>query len=847
MKRALLLMTLLAGAWCAAPARAATFRPQGTASPGSVPGGINYQGQLQDNGIPVTAKWGFVFRLYDAKENGNLIATFPPEPDNMQVDIISGLFSVNIPVTTNTLVGGGQRWLEVEVDREGVAGGAGQKMTPREQLYSMPYALVAKTIEGTIDISTGGLVITTTPVSNAAFYISSGTAFIGIGTAHPASLLHMSSGTLTIDGDDGQGHRAGFHLSSGPMAVDGSNARLDVLGPAWFGLAGTQSSFDALGALHLTSPLSLQYGGTGTDLGSAGLGAIPYFSAPGVMSYFNVGTNGALLRSDGTNPAWTSASYPGTVAQGDLLYGSALDTVSRLSVAASSRILTSNGVVPVWTSAQYPSVVFKGDLLYASANDVVSTMSIVAAGRLLRSNGTVPVWTSASYPGTVAQGDLLYGSVADTVSRLTWVGTATRYLANTGAGIPKWDQVNLSNGVQNKLGIVNGGTGSDLSLGGASAQGSIPYFSNTNVMTTLGPDAGGALAGWVLATKGTGNNPYWRDLASGATIYTARNLIGGSQGAVPYQSAPDTTQMLAPGTAAGQLLQTGGAGANPAWTTAAYPNTTVINQILYSAANNSVAGLATLADGVLVTDGSGKPEIGTDLPTGVTIGTKYIYRAGGTDVPFADGGTGADLSGLDNGSFIYKIGGSLAGSALNGVLKGNGSGAPTAMQGVTDHNAYWSDANTIGAVQFIAISSGGTGADLSGVAAGGLIYKAANSLAGTADLNGVLRMNGAGAPTAMTGTQDYIAYWSDANTISGVASVAISSGGTGADLTSVPEGGLIYKAADKLAGTSALNGILQGSGSGTPVALQGIQFYNVYWSDANTIAARQFTPLDYGG
>ena len=34
------------------------------------------------------------------------------------------------------------------------------------------------------------------------------------------------------------------------------------------------------------------------------------------------------------------------------------------------------------------------------------------------------------------------------------------------------------------------------------------------------------------------------------------------------------------------------------------------------------------------------PLWGTDIPTAVTIGAQYIYRAGGTDVPIADGGTG---------------------------------------------------------------------------------------------------------------------------------------------------------------------------------------------------------------
>ena len=46
----------------------------------------------------------------------------------------------------------------------------------------------------------------------------------------------------------------------------------------------------------------------------------------------------------------------------------------------------------------------------------------------------------------------------------------------------------------------------------------------------------------------------------------AVDLIGGVQGSVPYQSAANTTSLLAPGTV-GQVLTSGGAGADPTWET----------------------------------------------------------------------------------------------------------------------------------------------------------------------------------------------------------------------------------------------------------------------------------------
>jgi hypothetical protein len=97
------------------------------------------------------------------------------------------------------------------------------------------------------------------------------------------------------------------------------------------------------------------------------------------------------------------------------------------------------------------------------------------------------------------------------------------------------------------------------------------------------------------------------------------------------------------------------------------------------AADHGGTGATTLADGGLVIgNGTSAVEVvaagattqilvgggaatapvwGADIPTAVTIGTAYIYRASGTDVPVADGGTGASTL------------------ALNGVLYGNGTSA----------------------------------------------------------------------------------------------------------------------------------------------------------------------------
>ncbi len=58
----------------------------------------------------------------------------------------------------------------------------------------------------------------------------------------------------------------------------------------------------------------------------------------------------------------------------------------------------------------------------------------------------------------------------------------------------------------------------------------------------------------------------------------------------------------------GQVLQANTSAA-PTYSTATYPSTTTINQILYSSASNTVSGLSTANNGVLITGTTGIPSL----------------------------------------------------------------------------------------------------------------------------------------------------------------------------------------------------------------------------------------------
>jgi hypothetical protein len=172
---------------------------------------------------------------------------------------------------------------------------------------------------------------------------------------------------------------------------------------------------------------------------------------------------------------------------------------------------------------------------------------------------------------------------------------------------------------------------------------------------------------------------------------------------------------LAVGTV-GQYLAGAGAGTVPSWatlnqavvaglTTGDSPAFAGLTLTADLTVPNGGTGASTLADGgLMIGNAAGAVEVvaagtalqilvgggaltapvwGTDLPAAVTIGSAYIYRAAGTDVPVTDGGTGASTL------------------ALNGVLYGN----TTAAVGVTAIGAQY-QVLTVGANPFVPAWSG---------------------------------------------------------------------------------------------------------------------------------------------
>lgn len=236
------------------------------------------------------------------------------------------------------------------------------------------------------------------------------------------------------------------------------------------------------------------------------------------------------------------------------------------------------------------------------------------------------------------------------------------------------------------------------------------------------------------------------------TASAVLDLIGSTRGSVLYRGASGWS-ILAPGTS-GYVLSSQGAGADPTYVaqsgggggtwgsitgtlsaqtdlqaaldakqplasklTALAAMTWGTNSLIYSPTSSTVGVVTTANSGVLVTSAGGVPSIATDIPTAVTIGGGAIYRAGGTDVAVADGGTGLG-AGTSGGILGFTASGTLASSVeltASALVLGGGAGATPTPLGSLGTTTTVLHGNASGAPTFGAVS---LTADVSGILPG---------------------------------------------------------------------------------------------------------------------------------
>jgi hypothetical protein len=140
--------------------------------------------------------------------------------------------------------------------------------------------------------------------------------------------------------------------------------------------------------------------------------------------------------------------------------------------------------------------------------------------------------------------------------------------------------------------------------------------SNSNMVTIntatgqLGAAAIPSGSGTVTSVSGTANQVA---VATGTTTPVI-SLVGpytpATYGAHTVLIGEGTSSIVGVGPgSSGQILQSGGASGDPAYSTSTYPSTNAANTLLYASTANVMAALATADNGVLITSSSGAPSI----------------------------------------------------------------------------------------------------------------------------------------------------------------------------------------------------------------------------------------------
>lgn len=256
---------------------------------------------------------------------------------------------------------------------------------------------------------------------------------------------------------------------------------------------------------------------------------------------------------------------------------------------------------------------------------------------------------------------------------------------------------------------------------------------------------------------------------------------------------------LNPGATAGQILRSAGTGADVAYSTATYPATTTINQILFSSSANVIGAIATVNGGIVNANSSGVPSSTIAPVIGVpTVSTGTLGLAGGTSgtatiTPQAAAGTPTLTLPNASGTFAVSATSPIAVSATTGNLTcatcvtSSGGGAISGTSPIAV-----SAAGVVSITSPLPLTNGGTNGSLT-ASNGGIFYSTASAgaiLAATATANQHLASGASGAPAWTTATfpattaAGTMLASSSANVIAATATPVLgANGGTGGQIT----------------------------------------------------------------
>lgn len=329
-------------------------------------------------------------------------------------------------------------------------------------------------------------------------------------------------------------------------------------------------------SLTLTTPLPVGSGGTGAN------------SLTGVV----IGNNtSAMTALSGVDNAVLITNLGGT----PLL----------LPNGTTGQVLTATtGAQPSWANPAAATITIDGNTGSATGNPITFTggatgLTFTGAGTTVTLGGTL----SPANGGTGGLTGILIGNGASAVSAIA-VTQHDVLVGSTGNSITSVSPstagfVLTSNGLGNDPSFQASSAGV-TSVTGTANQILANPTTGAVALSLIGPYAPTSLTG-VLTGNGSGS-------ISGSVVTQFGVIVGGASNAV------SSTLVGATGT----VLQ-GNTGAAPTYSTATYPSTTTINDILYSSANNVVGQITAANNGVLISGTTGIPYWLADGGTGQVL------------------------------------------------------------------------------------------------------------------------------------------------------------------------------------------------------------------------------------
>lgn len=287
-----------------------------------------------------------------------------------------------------------------------------------------------------------------------------------------------------------------------------------------------------------------------------------------------------------------------------------------------------------------------GPLVF-STNPVLVTpnIGIPSAGTLTNCIG-LPLTTGVT--GNLPISNLNSGTGASATTY--WTGNGT-WSTPAGTG------VSTLTGTANQV-LVNGTSGVPTS-------GAVTLTTPQNIATTSSPTFNSLTLTNPLTLTNGGSNA----------------SLTASNGGVVWSNA--TQMQILSGTATARQMLQSGATATPAWSTATWPATTTINQILYSSAANVVSGLSSANSAMLFTNSTGVPSFSSSMTNGqVMIGSTGASPSpatitAGTGIAITNGASSITVSSSGGGVTWTEVTGTSQLMVANNAYIANNAGLVT--------------------------------------------------------------------------------------------------------------------------------------------------------------------------